>query len=224
MEARTMEIRSKADMMLYEALEVPDLEKAEEAIRLGANPLRGGYRLFELALLKGRRKIVEKMVELGSREKKRVLHAFATQACQKKQVGVLRELQRYGAVIRVDDRFVKENQETVQWMINAEIKAKVLGDAITYAEKQYWNNPKLLGDLILLMKKSETHQKYMEILDFLLAESAKRGKLSLVKYYERLGGNLKDIPNMYIIQLQKEGETVLLAYLEDKGVKIPRLF
>lgn len=216
--------QSAADRLLCEALEVSNLDKVEEAICFGANPLRGGYRLFELSLFKGRRRIFEKMVELGSRENKRELHAFATQACRKKQVGVLLELQRMGAVIRVDDKFIRGNSESVIWMINAGIKAKVLGSAITYAEQQYRNNPKLLGDLTLLLKRSETPQKYLQILDFLLAESAKRGKTSLVKYYERLGGNPKNIPNMYIIELQKEGEIVLLAYLEDKGVKIPRLF
>ena len=217
MEARRIGRENEPDRLLCDALKAANLAMVEEAIYKGANPLKGGYHLFELSMRKGNEEITKKILERASKEE---LNAFATQACINRQVGIILELQKKGAIIRVDDRFAKEQGETLKWMIDAGIKARILGSAIKYAENQQWTYPELLDKLIILMEKSEDPEKYLKNLDFLIAESAKRGKLNLLKFYESNGGNLKAITEMDIEVIKKKGEGAVLAYLVKKGVKI----
>lgn len=210
----------EANRLLDCALQNGNMARAEEAIYKGADLRRGGYRLLELAARKGKRKIVSTMLQQATKEE---LNNFALLACNNNRLALLLDIQAAGGKVRIDEKFVLKHQDTLRWLSRAGIKAQIILEAFKVAEDKHEESPELLRNLLTVMKKSENPEKYQRILNFLLAENARKDRLELVKLYEKHGGDVKSIPYMDIDNIKKRGGGSVWVYLSIKGVDM-RLF
>lgn len=207
----------EANRLLERALQNANIVKAKEALHKGADPRKGGYRLLELAARTGENEIVDRILKQSP---KADLNNFAMLACRNRLAVLLLDIQNAGGKIRIDKSFVLNNQDTLRWLSRAGIKAQIILEAFKVAEEKHKGSPELLDTLIEILRKSESHEKYQNNLNFLLAESARNGKLEMLKLYEKRGGDVKSIPPMDLEYINKRGGGAVLGYLLSKGVKM----
>lgn len=210
----------QANMRLLQALKDNNMARAEEAIHKGADPLRGGYKLLELAARQGKGIIVSAILRQATKED---LNNFAMQACIHRRIVLLQRIQAAGGKIRIDEQFVLNHEDMLRWLSRAGIKAQIIPEAFKIAEDKHKTSSELLDNLLTIMKNSESSKKYQRILNFLLAESARNDKLQLLKLYEQYGGDIKSIPYMDIEHIRKRAQGEVWAYLNAKGVDM-RIF
>lgn len=207
-------------MRLLQALKNNNMARAEEAIHKGADPLRGGYKLLELAGRQGKGIIVSAILRQATKEE---LNNFTMQACIHRRIVLLQRIQAAGGKIRIDEQFVLNHEDMLRWLSRAGIKAQIIWEAFKVAENKNKESPELLGNLLIIMKNSESSKKYQRILNFLLAESARKDCLELVKLYEKCGGDIKSIPYMDIEHIRKRAQGQVWEYLNSKEVDM-RIF
>ena len=196
------------------------MDGAEAAIIEGADPRVGGYQLLKLARMHRRLETVNSILKMYTKEE---LNNFALQACIDYQLLLLLDIKKAGGKVRINKEFVLEHQDVLKWLRITEIKAQIFPEAFKAAEEKYKTSPELLGNLLTIMKNSESSEKRQQILNFLIAESARNDKLQLLKLYEQYGGDIKSIPYTDIEHIKKSGQGAVWGYLQSKGVEM-RLF